>query len=277
MNTAATWLRGALVGSVFAVTAMGAPAEKLSYAAQLEPVNAATDVALPLSSGALTIEDALPTPPPVVDPFPGHTYGNLDDVSCLVSLEARGIPYERYGHHLHGVQTPVRLMGPLHGVRFLHAELTDWLESARRVLLDCRLVLALDDLAAIVARRGVTLVRHFGVYRGDLPLPAHGRPLHHVAALAIDVASFEKEDGTRLDIRRDWSGRVGAHPCDARPISDPAPALGRAERAEELHGILCDVVGEKLFHQVLTPNHDAKHRDHFHLEVMRDTEWTLVE
>ncbi len=57
------------------------------------------------------------------------------------------------------------------------------------------------------------------------------------------------------------------------PVRSPA----RSERTGELHGILCDVVGEKLFHQVLTPNHDARHRDHFHLEVMRDTEWTLVE
>ncbi len=137
MKTAAAWFRGALVGSAFAVTATGAPAEKTSLAAQAEPVPVTLD---PLALPPLEVEVPAPT-----DPFPGHTYGNLEDVACLVSLESRGIAYERYGRHAHGVQTPVRLMGLLHGVRFLHAEATDWLSSARHEILDCRLALALDD------------------------------------------------------------------------------------------------------------------------------------
>jgi hypothetical protein len=212
------------------------------------------------------------------DPFPGHTYGNLEDVACLVALENRGIAYERYGRHAHGVQTPVRLMGPLHGVHFMHADAPDWLASARHEILDCRLVLALDDFAVLLARRGITSVYHYGVYRGDLPLPRKGRPLHHVAALAMDVAMFEKEDGTRIEVGRDWSRRLGTRSCAADGSNGATTSPRSAsERAEELHGILCDVVGEKLFHQVLTPNHDASHWNHFHLEVMRDTEWTLVE
>ena len=38
----------------------------------------------------------------------------------------------------------------------------------------------------LAAERGITTVLHYGVYRGDLPLPRRGRPLHHVAALAIE-------------------------------------------------------------------------------------------
>jgi hypothetical protein len=279
MNTAASWLRGALAGSIFAITALGEPAGNVSFAAQSEPVSPPS---INLAAPSALVEAVAPAPDPspvdAVDPFPGHTYGNLEDVACLVALENRGIAYERYGRHAHGVQTPVRLMGPLHGVHFMHAEATDWLASARHEILDCRLVLALDDFAALLARRGVTSVYHYGVYRGDLPLPRKGRPLHHVAALAMDVAMFEKEDGTRIEVRRDWSRRLGARTCAAdgasgASTSPPPPS----ERAGELHAILCDVVGEKLFHQVLTPNHDAAHWDHFHLEVMRDTEWTLVE
>jgi hypothetical protein len=282
MKTAATWLRGALVGSVFALAATGEPAEKVSFAAQTEPVLASIRLPDPLPAplAFLAEAEAVPAPLPAVDPFPARSYGNLEDVACLVSLESRGIVYERYGRHAHGVQTPVKLLGPLHGVRFVHAEATDWLQSAHHEILDCRLVLALDDLAALLARHGVRTVVHYGVYRGDLPLPAHGRPLHHVAAMAMDVAAFEKDDGTRLAVRRDWSGRVGARPCDANEpnATNAAHASPRPnDRAEELHGILCDIVDEKIFHQVLTPNHDASHRDHFHLEVMRETEWTLVE
>ena len=206
------------------------------------------------------------------DPFPGHTYGNLEDVACIVALESRQIPYERFGRHARGVQTPVRLMGPLHGIRFQHAEAASWLASARREILDCRLVLALDDLAGLLAPSGVTTVLHYGIYRDDLPLPRHGRPLHHTAGLAIDLAALVKEDGTRLDVQRDWRGHVGAHTCD-----EPHAATAPSERTGELHAILCEVAREKLFHQVLTPNHDAAHWNHFHLEVMRETEWTMLE
>jgi hypothetical protein len=209
---------------------------------------------------------------PADDPFPGRTYGELDDESCLNALDDRHVDYERAGR-ARGVSAPVHLMGALHGVRFVHAELAEeWQESARREVLDCRLVLALDDFAAMLAPRGVVTVYHYGVYRGDLPLPKHGRPLHHVAAMAIDVAGFERDDGTHLDVRRDWAGWVGAHTCnEAKPVASKKP------NAPELHDLLCAAAEAKLFHQVLTPNHDAKHKDHFHLEVMRDTSWTMLE
>jgi hypothetical protein len=229
------------------------PSPRAAFAALLLAL-ASASTSVPASAS----EPSSPTaPPPASESFPARAYGDLDRAACLSALDERGVPYERYGH-ARGVETPVRLMGPLHGVRLLHADTSDWLASARREILDCRLVLALDDLAAIVAAHGVTTIRHFGVYRGDLPLPKHGRPLHHVAALAIDVAAFEKADGTRVEVLRDWRGGAG-------------------ESATELRAILGDIVDAKLFHQVLTPRHDAKHRDHFHLEVMRGTSWTFVD
>ena len=279
MNTAASWLRGGIVALVLATPATGEPAEKVALvvssdlptlprvSAALSPALAPAPVLVPAPA-----DDALPAPPAFVDPFPGHTYGNLEDLACVLELDTRNIAYQRYERHARGVQTPVRLLGPLHGVRFQHADTADWLASARREILDCRLVLALDDLAGLLAARGVATVLHYGVYRSDLPLPKRGRPLHHVAALAIDVAAFVKDDGTRLDVQRDWAGRVGARTCE-----DDLDAPARTARSGELHGILCDVAREKLFHQVLTPNHDARHKDHFHLEVMRETEWTMLE
>jgi hypothetical protein len=105
-----------------------------------------------------------------------------------------------------------------------------------------------------------------------------------VAALAIDVAGFTRDDGTELDVRHDWHGYVGAPTCPssvdspADPQADPITEKERAHaRTAALRGILCATVDEKLFHQVLTPNHDARHKDHFHLEVMRGTSWTMVQ
>jgi hypothetical protein len=260
MKTAASWMRGGIVGLILVAPATGEPAERVTRNVLVDSLAIETE---------LPPVDAIPLPALPVDPFPGRTYGDMDDFGCVLALEARGVAYERVGH-ARGVQTPVRLMGPLHGVRFRHADTPDWLESAKREILDCRLVLALDDLASVVAARGFTTVLHYGVYRGDLPLPKRGPVLHHVAALAMDVAAFEKEDGTRVDVRRDWRSRVGAPVCDAGPHASDAPTA-------EVHGIVCEVASERLFHQVLTPSHDARHKDHVHLEVMRGTEWSMVE
>lgn len=249
---------------VVAAPATGESAEKA-------PTGPSQDVAALMAATELPPVDPVPPRDVSFDPFPSHTYGNLEDVACIVALENRQIPYERFGRHARGVATPVRLMGPLHGIHFQHADATDWLASARREIMDCRLVLALDDLAGLLAPSGVTTVFHYGIYRDDLPLPAHGRPLHHTAGLAIDVAALVKEDGTRLEVQRDWRGHVGARTCDAAAVPSANAQTG------ELHAILCEVAKEKIFHQVLTPNHNAAHWNHFHLEVMRGTEWTLVE
>jgi hypothetical protein len=250
-----------------------------STAAPAAVREATTPIASEAPSNTENVDSALPEvdPPsaPVpapIDPFPGRTYGNFDSKRCIQELDDRGIPYERFGH-ARGVSTPVLLMGPLHGVLFFHDDAPDWITSARREVMDCRLVLALDDFARTVAARGIRSVTHYGIYRGDVPLPAHGRPQHHVAGLAIDVAALVKADGTRLEVRRDWPGYVGARTCSES--SDARPP--KTESATELRGILCEVAKERMFHQVLTPNHNAAHRDHFHLEVMRGTSWTMVQ
>jgi len=228
----------------------------------------AADLARPVAA----IGDGLALSALAADPdgFPGRTYGRMPGADCLRQLEKRGVPYFRVGR-TRGVELPMRITGPLHGVR-LHADGVDFAVSARREVMDCRLVLALDDLAARVAARGVTEIVHYGIYR-DAPLPAQGRPRHHVAGLAIDIAAFVKKDGTRLDVRRDFRGRIGTKTCTDADLPRGAPTPG----THELRGLLCDVVEARTFHQILTPNHDHRHVDHFHLEVMRNTSWTLVE
>ena len=273
MNRTSSWLKGGIVAVLLLGPRSAQPAVKdVAIAASIsrevthhveEAFAAEVDPRRELQAEV----DALAPP---MDPFPGRTYGNLDGRGCLWELHQREISFERYGH-ARGVETPVRLTGALHGV-FFRADGIDWETSARREVLDCRLVLALDDLAALLAPRGITEVVHYGIYRGDVPLPAHGRPRHHVAGLAIDVAAFVKKDNGRIEVRRDWSGAIGARTCGEG--SGPRTVTGDSL---ELRSILCDLVDEHVFHQVLTPNHNASHRDHFHLEVMRQTTWSMVQ
>jgi hypothetical protein len=199
-----------------------------------------------------------------------RTYGELDAATCLTLLDDRGVAYERLDR-AYGINAPVRLDGPLHGVVFALAFAPEHTMRVRREVLDCRLALALDDLAEILAARGVSEVQHFGIYRADVAPPKRGPAMHHLAGLAIDVAALVKDDGERLEVRADWRRSAGESTC-----RDDVSRMRMSERSSELRSLLCGVVDAGIFHEVLTPNHDAHHRDHFHMEIMRHSEHFIV-
>lgn len=84
----------------------------------------------------------------------------------------------------------------------------------------------------------------------------------HDGGLAIDVAYFRNADGTALNVERDFAPRAGERPCAPGPIPKDATVPSLA-----LRKLVCDAFDKQLFHLSLTPDYDAVHRDHFHLEV----------
>jgi hypothetical protein len=66
----------------------------------------------------------------------------------------------------------------------------------------------------------------------------------HASANAVDIAGFRLSDGTRIGIAADWRDD-GARAAFLREVRDGA----------------CD-----LFATVLSPDYNAAHRDHFHLD-----------
>jgi hypothetical protein len=130
---------------------------------------------------------------------------------------------------------------------------------------DCRLVLALDDFAKVLAKHDIVEVIHLSVYRpvsSKVVLKGAGR--RHGGALAIDAAIFKTKDGRSLNVEKDFHGRIGARPCPA------------SKDASELRQLACEASDAQLFNVLLTPDYNWAHRNHFHMEVTAGVRWTLV-
>ena len=111
---------------------------------------------------------------------------------------------------------------------------------------------------------------------GWRPPPAKSWPAgklgtRHDGALALDAGWFVRRDGTRLDVEKDFHGRIGAKTCG--PGTGPSPAT---PEAIELRNIACEAADAHLFQVELTPDYNWPHRNHFHLEVTPKVKWFLV-
>ncbi|SCW41474.1 Extensin-like protein C-terminus [Sphingobium faniae] len=93
--------------------------------------------------------------------------------------------------------------------------------------------------------QSVRTVAHFGSYSCRR---MYGRDSgdfsEHATADAIDIAGFVLEDGRRISVVNDWSGE-GKNAAFLRTVRDGACGL---------------------FSTVLSPDYNAAHRDHFHLD-----------
>lgn len=220
--------------------------------------------------GVLPATAAMPDPMPEGD-APAQRYGRMDRAACEEELARRDIPFTPVDE-ARGVLAPVRLTGPLHGVTFRTG-----LPAAERAtsvweIVDCRLALALDDFAAQLAAHDITEVIHFSVYRPPSKRWPDGKlATRHPGALAIDAGVFVKKDGTRLEVEKDFHGRIGAKTCGEG--TGPRPAT---PAAVELRKIVCDAAEARLFNVMLTPDYNWPHRNHFHLEVAAGSRWFFV-
>lgn len=195
---------------------------------------------------------------------PASRYGALDRAACEAELAQRKIGFDRVDT-ARGVIAPVRLTGPLSGVTFRSNLPASKRKSAVIEIYDCRLVLALDDFAKILAKHDVVEVVHLSVYRPvskKVNLKGAGR--RHGGALAIDAALFRTTDGRTLDVQKDFHGGIGQKTC-------PPPAS-----ASELRKIACEASDARLFNVLLTPDFNWAHRNHFHLEVTANARWFFV-
>lgn len=190
----------------------------------------------------------------VVEETPATRYVSLSGETCLAELAARRIEFTEVDRP--DVDTPVRIGGMLSGVRFRTLLPKQERDRSPYEIFDCRLVLALDDFAKILLRHDIVDVMHYSAFRPLVPgVVRRG----HESALAIDVAFLGRTDRTVYSVLRDFTPIAKEHPC--------TPII-RAQGPRELRAVVCEAVAQGIFHVAITPDYDAAHRDHFHLEIV---------
>lgn len=194
-------------------------------------------------------------------------YASLDRPGCEAELGRRKVPFERVAE-ARGVLAPVRLTGPVSGVTFRSMLPEKQRRTSPYEIYDCRLVLALDDYARILARHDIVEVVHFSVYRPPRA-KFEGLGRRHAGGLAIDAGLFRTRSGETISVEKDFHGRIGAKTCGVPTGSLP-------EKARTLRSVVCEAADAHLFNVMLTPDYNWQHRNHFHLEVTAGVRWMFV-
>lgn len=197
--------------------------------------------AAPLAAKQVEVveEDAVDQSEPPPEAFDARTLP--DGAACIAALEARRVTV-RPAEAQRGVRTPVILRSDLGGVK--------WHGGAGKGLVaDCRLVLALARLSSEFRAMGVTEAIFSGAY--SYRLTRQGRWSLHAYGLAVDVHEFVI-DGRRYRVDTDYVAGMSA-PC--------------APDAPELNRLACRLRATGGLRELLTPDSNADHRNHFHLGI----------
>lgn len=164
---------------------------------------------------------------------------------CLADLAAMDVPFRALGDHPTPVPTPVEILGPIQGIwfRISHAD--------RPLTISCELATRLHSLASILSRFNIRGAEIMSAYR-ETP-----RASFHTMGLGIDIARL-------------WNGRTWINVLtdfEESPSTETCAATPSNARAARVLRITCAIARSKLFQSVLTPNYNAGHRNHWHLDA----------
>ncbi|WP_373488332.1 extensin family protein [Blastomonas sp.] len=100
----------------------------------------------------------------------------------------------------------------------------------------------------------VTRIEHFGSYScRRMYGRSEGAWSEHATANAIDISGFVLADGRRISVQGDWA-----------PTGEDADTDTISEKARFLRAVRDDACD--LFSTVLSPEYNAAHHDHFHID-----------
>ena len=159
-----------------------------------------------------------------------------------------------------GVMDPVTVTMPINGMPFRSGG-----AARTKMFGDCTIIKSLARAAPMLRAKQIVEVTDLGVYNyrcigntGTPPNCPNGIS-QHAYGNAIDLASFKDMAGMTYVVTTDF-------------VIDPAPektctAATISGKDQFLHELICGLKAAKLFNIVLTPNYNADHRDHFHVDM----------
>jgi hypothetical protein len=181
---------------------------------------------------------------------------------CKDALVTLGIGYEE-GPSALGVADPVTVDTPINGISYFTSDG----QSDPAVFMDCTLALALHAMGEEMAERGLAGVEHAGIYNyrcigAGTPPDCPSGISRHAYADAIDITELRGAGGETYNVNDDWV----IDPENGTTCTAPTSSVKDAM----LHAFVCALHAAGTFHILLTPNYNADHRDHFHLDLTPD-------
>jgi hypothetical protein len=220
---------------------------------------------------------------------------------CLDGLRDRQVAFVEWPTR--GVRTPVRILGPLGGVSLRSHEPRS---AGKPALMDCELARALLEAGPAFRALGVRELLYSGTYQyrtrrrsTKLSEHAHGLAID-VHAFALDAAEGRAgarapagsgagsgavaggagagaggggggaggtAAGPTVEVERDFETKVGNWPVAEQDecIGHPRTHVGRLLRT-----LACRLHASSIFREVIIPDDNADHYNHFHLEAFPD-------
>lgn len=168
---------------------------------------------------------------------------------CYDALAETSVPFRPRPEISPIVASPVELLGPIDGVwfRMTHEE--------RPLVMSCEMAIRLPALIAILKEHDIYGVEILSSYR-TTPITSF-----HTMGLALDLSRFWTENGW-LSVLHHYEETPMQETC-----SGPQP---RNRRARTLRTMACEMSRTRLLSSILTPNYNAGHRDHFHIDARPD-------
>ncbi len=184
--------------------------------------------------------------------------GTVAATPCQQSLLDEGLvfqPTEHAPEHPDGgpdlactIEDPVVLGPRIRGVLFRPDAFGN---AAEPLLAACALARALGTMAEMLSERGVVELVHFGTY-GCRVIAGTQELSEHARANAFDLGEVRMTDGREFSVLRDWE--LGA-------------ALPVGEGGQFWRVLSQDLYREEVFHVILTPEYNADHADHIHMDL----------
>ncbi len=177
--------------------------------------------------------------------------------SCMGDIAAQGTSWSSWAYMTQSpegepsyqctVSDPIKVDPYINSIAYTYYNQS----SPRPMYMSCELAAALHGLGDILKDYNIVEVLHIGTFNCR-KISGKDKLSQHSYARAIDIWGFVDASGERYVLEDHWE-----HDTDT-PQSPKAKVL--YEIAQRMHN-------ERLFHNILTPNYNAGHDNHFHVDL----------